>query len=392
MRRRRADCAEDHVGGSYRRYDVIRAGGDAAHAAAYPGHDSRVALLAPHVRTQPPHAANGADGDRRRDPCRHRDAPRRASRAVARTPPPVAEQPLLRIGLSATQKPIDEVARYLVGTAAEPCAIVDDRASPRHGPRNRSPRLLARSGDGARSLGRISRPAGSAHQDAPDDARLRQYAAHGGTAGAALERTAGRRCRRRASRQPVEGDAARRRVPVEGRSTARARGHGLPRARHRHRARRPRLPDWVAKPHRDASAARRAFRAHHRRTAQRPRLPDVARRPDRVCGAASLGPPRRARCHRHARRTARRPGAADRRRNGVRRVSRRRHVRSRARRVAVPRAVTRGFRCRASYVGRRIFDAARPPRGAAAPRRGQRTPARPARQPPARTDIRRRHP
>ncbi len=37
----------------------------------------------------------------------------------------VAEQPLLRIGLSATQKPIDEVARYLVGTAAEPCAIVD---------------------------------------------------------------------------------------------------------------------------------------------------------------------------------------------------------------------------------------------------------------------------
>ncbi len=37
----------------------------------------------------------------------------------------VAEQPLLRIGLSATQKPIDEVARYLVGTAAEPCVIVD---------------------------------------------------------------------------------------------------------------------------------------------------------------------------------------------------------------------------------------------------------------------------
>ena len=27
----------------------------------------------------------------------------------------VAEQPLLRIGLSATQKPIDEVARFLVG-------------------------------------------------------------------------------------------------------------------------------------------------------------------------------------------------------------------------------------------------------------------------------------
>src|SRR5712691_9173619 len=40
----------------------------------------------------------------------------------------VAEQPLLRIGLSATQKPIEEVARYLVGSAIrnpQP-AIVDE--------------------------------------------------------------------------------------------------------------------------------------------------------------------------------------------------------------------------------------------------------------------------
>jgi ATP-dependent Lhr-like helicase len=40
----------------------------------------------------------------------------------------VAERPLLRIGLSATQKPIEEVARYLVGVgqAASDCAIVDE--------------------------------------------------------------------------------------------------------------------------------------------------------------------------------------------------------------------------------------------------------------------------
>jgi ATP-dependent Lhr-like helicase len=42
----------------------------------------------------------------------------------------VAEQPLLRIGLSATQKPIDEVARFLVGgdirTPQYDCAIVDE--------------------------------------------------------------------------------------------------------------------------------------------------------------------------------------------------------------------------------------------------------------------------
>jgi ATP-dependent helicase Lhr and Lhr-like helicase len=35
------------------------------------------------------------------------------------------ENPLQRVGLSATQKPIDEVARFLVGTRAERCAIVD---------------------------------------------------------------------------------------------------------------------------------------------------------------------------------------------------------------------------------------------------------------------------
>ena len=38
----------------------------------------------------------------------------------------VAERPLLRIGLSATQKPIEEVARYLVGVGPGECTIVDE--------------------------------------------------------------------------------------------------------------------------------------------------------------------------------------------------------------------------------------------------------------------------
>src|SRR5688500_20220659 len=40
----------------------------------------------------------------------------------------VADAPLLRIGLSATQKPVDEVARFLVGRDASrgACAIVDE--------------------------------------------------------------------------------------------------------------------------------------------------------------------------------------------------------------------------------------------------------------------------
>ncbi len=38
----------------------------------------------------------------------------------------VAERPLMRIGLSATQKPIDSVARFLVGTEGGDCTIVDE--------------------------------------------------------------------------------------------------------------------------------------------------------------------------------------------------------------------------------------------------------------------------
>ena len=38
----------------------------------------------------------------------------------------VAERPLLRLGLSATQKPVDVVARFLTGTASADCAIVDE--------------------------------------------------------------------------------------------------------------------------------------------------------------------------------------------------------------------------------------------------------------------------
>ncbi len=37
----------------------------------------------------------------------------------------ITARPFTRIGLSATQKPIDEVARYLVGEREEPCTIVD---------------------------------------------------------------------------------------------------------------------------------------------------------------------------------------------------------------------------------------------------------------------------
>ena len=120
---------------------------------------------------------------------------------------------------------------------------------------------------------------------APDDAHLRQHAAHGGAGRASPERAARRGGGDRASRQPVEGEAARRRDAAEERAAARAGGDGVARARHRHRLGGSGLPDRIAAPDRHAAAARRALGPHDRRDAEGPRLPDVARRPRRMRGA-----------------------------------------------------------------------------------------------------------
>ena len=49
----------------------------------------------------------------------------------------VAERPLQRIGLSATQKPIEEVATFLTSAAHADCADRRRRAPPRDRPRHR---------------------------------------------------------------------------------------------------------------------------------------------------------------------------------------------------------------------------------------------------------------
>ena len=127
----------------------------------------------------------------------------------------VAERPLLRIGLSATQKPIDEVARFLTGGVA-----VRDRrrgAPPRDGSGDRAAALAARSGHGARGVGGVLRSPRRADPGAPDDARLRQHAPDGGARRAAPDRSARRGRGDGAPRQPREGDAPRRREPAESR-------------------------------------------------------------------------------------------------------------------------------------------------------------------------------
>ena len=184
----------------------------------------------------------------------------------------LVERPLLRLGLSATQKPIEEVARFLVGvpgTASHGCAIVDEGHRRAMDLGVEIPAVAARRGDVARGLGGVLRPADRADPPAPDDAGLRQHAAHGRAPGAAPERSARRRGGDGASRQPVEGEAARRRDAAEDRPAQGARRDRVARARHRHRPRRSRLPDRIAAPHRDAAAARRPIGPHGRRHARR---------------------------------------------------------------------------------------------------------------------------
>ena len=96
----------------------------------------------------------------------------------------------------------------------------------------------------------------------------------------------------------------------------------------------------IGSPHRiaHAAAARRPIGPHDLRHAEGAAVPGLARR--LIECAALLRAVRRGEldAHRHARRAARRAGAADRRRDGVPRLRRGRAVRARHARVAVPRA------------------------------------------------------
>ena len=211
----------------------------------------------------------------------------------------VCGRKLQRIGLSATQKPIEEVARFL--TRRVRASIVDRGHKRTMDLAVEVPRLAARSGDVARGLEGDLRPPGRADRVASHDAHHGEHAAPGRAHGAPAVGAPRRRARRRAPRQPFEGGAAGRRGAAARGQAQGAGGHRVARARHRHRPRRSRLPDLVAAPHRDASAARRPLRPHHRGRAQGPHLPAHARRPHRMRGDGARGARRRARPRRACR-------------------------------------------------------------------------------------------
>ena len=133
---------------------------------------------------------------------------------------------LLRIGLSATQKPIDTVARFLVGTGpagAPPPELHHRRHRPSPGARSRArgPVVAAGGGDVGRGVGAGLRAPRRAHRGAPHHAHLRQHAAHGRAGGEPAHDAAGREADRRAPRQHVQGAPAGRRAAAASAASSR---------------------------------------------------------------------------------------------------------------------------------------------------------------------------
>ena len=253
----------------------------------------------------------------------------------------LAGRRVTRIGLSATQKPIDEVARFLVGVRGldaegnARCRIVDSGHTRQRDLALELPDGAARSGDVERSLDADLRPAAQLireHRTTLVFVNTRRHA----------ERVA-RHLSERLDTESVaahHGSLAQRAAPRCRAAPEARRAEGAGRdcvagARHRHRRRRPRVP---AQPRRARSmrscsgSAARATRWAARRRAGcsrcRATISWSARRCSTACGGASsisLKVPQQ---------STGRAVAADRRRSGGARLQRERAVRAVSQRVS----------------------------------------------------------
>ena len=368
-------AAAHHRRRPHRRHHRGRTRGDGEDAAAHPGDDARVALPAPDLGAQPPHAGHGAHGR-----SSTKSTPSSAA-AVARTSrcrsSVCSVWPAGRCSGSAC-RPRRSRSRtwrkWLVGTGGAACTIVNEG----HGrpmdldielPRSELDAVMAHEvwGEYYDRLAELAQ----AHRTTLVFVNTRKLAER---ITRHLERTAGRRPGGDASRQPVEGVASRRRNAAQGRAAARAGRDRVARARHRHRIGRSGVPDRVAAHDRRAHPARGPLGPPGRRAAEGARVPGDARRPPGVPRARAGGEARRARRHRAARRAARRAHAAARRRNERRRRGdrRRRALRDGTPRVAVPRAAARRLRRRRRHGRRGLLHAQGAACRAAAPRRSAR--------------------
>ena len=262
-----------------------------------------------------------------------------------------AGRPLQRIGLSATQRPLEEVGRFLAGPGRK-CTIVDaglrkpldlkiqvpvesmrepdahDVTSPAVGGMGTAAGGGDLVGDG------LGQPAATARsiwpaiypellelvRGAPLDDHLREQPARRGAARRAPER-AGRGGERGPGARPDRSrpprlagprGAARGRGPAQVGRAPLPRGHQLPRARDRHGRGRPRDPGRVAEVGDRRAPAHRPRGPRRRRGLARAHLPQVPRRPARVRRGGQAHARRRDRADRGAAQPARRAGPADR--------------------------------------------------------------------------------
>ena len=266
------------------------------------------------------------------------DEARQPHRTDARAPgAPLGEYQ--RIGLSATQNPLEEVGRFLVGPRRT-CTIVDagvrkpldlqiqvpveSMVEPEQSTGELDPLEPVVGGEATRrSIWPAIYPQVLDHVlRAPLDDRLRQQPPHGRAPRPAPERAGQRGPSRRGA---VPGDRPRpprlagargahgRGGAAEGGRPAVPRRDLLAGARHRHGRGRPRPADRVAEVGRAGPAAHRPRRPLRRRHLQGPDLPQVPRRPARVRGRREAHARGAHRADRRAAQRARRPGPADRR-------------------------------------------------------------------------------
>ena len=266
--------------------------------AGHPDHDARVALPDAHEPGAGDLRRRRA-GDRGRDPRRGADQARRPPRAHARAARRGGRATTSSgSGSRATQNPLEEVGRFLVGPQRT-CTIVDTGTRKPldlkiHVPvesmvepeqKDARPRpVRRRRGDAQVDLARDLPRAAQGGPGAPLDDRLRQQPPRRRAARAAAQRARRGADRPRAPRLARARGAARRRGAAQGRRAAVPRGHLVARARHRHGRRRPRPPGRVAEVGHGRAAADRPLRPRRRRHRQGPDLPQVPRRPARVRG------------------------------------------------------------------------------------------------------------
>ena len=241
----------------------------------------------------------------------------------------------VRIGLSATVKPLDAMARFLVGNRAEDVAIIDAGH--------------IRERDLAIEMPRSPLTAVMANEVWGEvyDRLAELIAQHRTTLIFVNQRRVAERAARHLAERLGEehvtahhGSLAREhRLDAEQRlksgDTEGAGGHQLAGTRHRHRRHRPGVPARLAARDERLPAAGGARRPCDRRDPEGAAVSAGARRPDGMRGAARRSAPWRARPHPHAAQATRRAGAADHRRGGVPGVAARCAVRALPHRRAV---------------------------------------------------------